>query len=77
MMSDTLEKLNGRMDDNDKDNDQDKDNDKSNEIPETPRSTTSSVPTHDLFNDSKHRKFDVVYDEDTEIDLAFLIVVSL
>lgn len=69
MMSDTLEKLNDHMDDNDKDNDNDKD--KSNDMPETPRSTTSSVPTNDLFNESKHRKFDVlVYDEDTEIDLC-------
>ena len=33
MMSDTLEKLNDHMDDNDKD--------KSNDMPETPRSTTS------------------------------------
>ena len=61
-MSDTLEKINDHMDNNDKD--------KTNEMPETPRSTTSSI-THDLFNESKPRKFDVlVYDEDTDIDLC-------
>ena len=66
IMSDTLDKLNDHMEDRDKDRDK-----KDVEIPETPRSTTSSAPTHDLFNESKHRKFDVlVYDEDMEIDLC-------